>query len=646
MRAASADSGGSATARSASSSTSTPPAATTTIGPSRGSRTRPTETSTPAGTSRCTVTAGPRRAARSSYAAATATSSARPSSHAAHVRAVPETRGGGLQHDRPADLASGGAGLLGRRLPCGRRASARRSRPAAPRPRRPRAGHRRAAAAHQRARRASSTTVSSGGQVPVRGRAGCAPPAGRCGSPRGPVRPRRGAGRRPRRRAAAGRPASTTSGRSVAAATSSTASTYDVSPSYSGTRSTASAVTPIPGSAATAARQSAKSPRVSAPPPHTSSGFAGSSPSSSRAASRSRVASVSGGSGTAERVGEVGHQAPLGAGVVHGRQAATRTGAARRGQHGERVGELGEVADQVPGDVLGQRLPGGRVAGDRPRVGGDQGGPERGAAHRQQHDLDPGARARGAASAAAGRRPAPSRAPARGPGSRCGRRRGRRSRRWWSRAPAPTTPRGRSRGAAGCAAASRTPSPEWVTSETGPTGSASRSTYPSARSPPRTFQNPMQPAPQRAIPASRATRRSASRTPGPCALPKTTAPRAPASAARLELRRPPGRHPRRAGPGRATRPAPPGRAGTVARRPRGTPGLTSQTFRKPGERSTSPTIRSPEAAGSGAGPDDGHGLRLEHRPDGIAQDAGLVPTRVASGEWVIASLSVDRVEFD
>ncbi len=53
-----------------------------------------------------------------------------------------------------------------------------------------------------------------------------------------------------------------------------------------------------------------------------------------------------------------------------------------------------------------------------------------------------------------------------------------------------------------------------------------------------------------------------------------------------------------------------------------------------------------EAARSGARPDDGHGLRLEHRPDGIAQDAGLVPTGVASGEWVIARLSVDRVEFD
>ena len=67
-------------------------------------------------------------------------------------------------------------------------------------------------------------------------------------------------------------------------------------------------------------------------------------------------------------------------------------------------------------------------------------------------------RGRGAATSGAGRRRGWSRAPARAPASRCGRRRGRRSRPWWSPAPGPTTPRGRSPAAAGCAAGWRTPS--------------------------------------------------------------------------------------------------------------------------------------------------------------------------------------------
>ncbi len=67
----------------------------------------------------------------------------------------------------------------------------------------------------------------------------------------------------------------------------------------------------------------------------------------------------------AEGVREVGHQAALGAGVVHRRDAATRDRSTTGGEHGQGVAELGEVADQVGGDVVGQRLPGRRTR--RPR---------------------------------------------------------------------------------------------------------------------------------------------------------------------------------------------------------------------------------------------------------------------------------------
>ena len=95
-----------------------------------------------------------------------------------------------------------------------------------------------------------------------------------------------------------------------------------------------------------------------------------------------------------EGVCEIGHQAAFRTGVVHRRDAATGDRPAGGGQHGERVAELGEVADQVRGDVVGQRLPGAGAAGNRAGVGGHQRRAERRSADGQEHDLDAGGTSR------------------------------------------------------------------------------------------------------------------------------------------------------------------------------------------------------------------------------------------------------------
>ena len=64
-----------------------------------------------------------------------------------------------------------------------------------------------------------------------------------------------------------------------------------------------------------------------------------------------------GGEAHVEAVREVGDQAALGAGVVDGRDARARSGSPGRGEHGQGVAELGQVGDQVAGDVVGERLP-------------------------------------------------------------------------------------------------------------------------------------------------------------------------------------------------------------------------------------------------------------------------------------------------
>ncbi len=78
--------------------------------------------------------------------------------------------------------------------------------------------------------------------------------------------------------------------------------------------------------------------------------------------------------------------------------------------------------------------------------------------------------------------------------------------------------------------------PEWVISATGPAGTRSGSTYPTARSPRATFTKPMHPAPHSAMPASVAIPASRSRSPvapfASKAFPKITAERALVRAAR------------------------------------------------------------------------------------------------------------------
>ena len=78
--------------------------------------------------------------------------------------------------------------------------------------------------------------------------------------------------------------------------------------------------------------------------------------------------------------------------------------------------------------------------------------------------------------------------------------------------------------------------PEWVIRATGPAGTGSGSTYPTARSPRATFTNPMHAAPHTAIPAAVAMAASRSRSPvvpsASKAFPKITAERALVRAAR------------------------------------------------------------------------------------------------------------------
>src|SRR6188472_1844285 len=122
-----------------------------------------------------------------------------------------------------------------------------------------------------------------------------------------------------------------------------------------------------------------------------------------------------------------------------------------------------------------------------------------------------------------------------------------------------------------------------------------------ARTPRRTFQNPMHPAPTRAIPASVATRRSSSRTPSACALPKTTAPRAPTFAAAVSWSTsrasPTPSRTRSGASSRALRSGTQGRPATSAY-----DGLTRWTRSSPGDRIASVTIRRPRLPGRALAP--------------------------------------------